>query len=120
LGYVGLGVVSPSALSKEFWQYDASSDTWQRKADLPAIERSNAIGFAIGDKGYLGFGINLLNSANPLNDFWEYNPDTDQWTAKQAFPGLARFDVAGFAIGNSGYIATGNPGSYNDFWRFNP
>lgn len=119
-GYVGLGIAHPSVISKQFWQYGASSDSWLRKADLPGSGRSDAIGFAIDNKGYVGFGANSFNGVSGLNDFWEYIPGTDQWTEKAVFPGTSRYDVVGFGIGNAGYIGTGNPGSYNDFWQFKP
>ena len=34
-----------------------------------------AIGVAIGDKGYIGIGYNLLELENSLKDFWEYVPE---------------------------------------------
>ncbi|HEY4798982.1 MAG TPA: hypothetical protein VII99_07905 [Bacteroidia bacterium] len=34
-----------------------------------------------------------------FNDFWEYDPSNNTWTAKANFGGSARFRATGFSIG---------------------
>jgi len=85
-----------------------------------SLPRNGAVGFSIGDKGYLGTGS---TSNALLKDFWEYNPATDSWTQKADFGGTARYWAVGFSIGTKGYIGTGytNAGTWSqDFWEYNP
>jgi hypothetical protein len=98
----------------------SGSNEWVKKTNLTGIARSAAVGFSIGDKGYIGTG-NDANS-NFLNDFWEYNSISNSWTQKANFPGGARHYAAGFSINGKGYLGTGfgNSGYYNDFWEYNP
>jgi N-acetylneuraminic acid mutarotase len=84
-GFVGSG---NSSLNKDneiylsdFWEYDVATDMWQQKKNLPSPRRSEAIGFALNGKGYLGLGLgktnNTSNSIVILNDFWQYEPDKE-------------------------------------------
>lgn len=119
-GYVGTGYYydgAPHTLN-DFWEYDPSTEIWTQKADLPAQERSNAIGFSLGDYGFLGIG-----SQNQI-DFWSYEPATDTWTQMAFFPGQARLGSLGLAIGNKGFVGLGyyvngsTPIYLNDFWQY--
>jgi len=44
----------------------------EKKASMPGVGRSSAVGFAINGKGYVALGRKDLNS-NTLNDCWEYD-----------------------------------------------
>lgn len=96
--------------------------TWVRKADLPGLGRTDALGFAIGNKGYIGIGDGY--GAPPmLQDFWEYDPINDSWTQKADFPGGPRTTAVGFGISaiGKGYIGTGDDDDvslYHDFWEY--
>ncbi len=83
------------------------------------MAREAAIGFAIGNKGYIGTGINNFTF---FQDFWEYNQATNSWTQKANFVGGARSLAVGFSIGSKGYLGTGwdNSNSLKDFWEYNP
>lgn len=89
-------------------------DTWTQKANFGGTARQYAVGFSIGNKGYLGTGGS--------NDFWEYDPYGDTWTQKADFGGTARVNAVGFSIGNKGYLGTGNTssGPVKDFWEYDP
>lgn len=97
---------------------------WVQKAEFPPLARHRAIGFSIGDKGYLGLGhINAggVNIAYP--DFWEFDKSTNSWTQKADFGGGTRFGAVGFSIGSKGYVGTGTSAAYvdfNDLWEYNP
>src|SRR5258706_7508251 len=41
---------------------------------LTGPARSNSVGFAIGNKGYISCGNDI--SFSPLNDLWEYTPSS--------------------------------------------
>ncbi len=83
-GYVGSGNSSPNStygiFPSDFWEYDVATDMWQQKKNLPSPIRSEAIGFALNGKGYLGLGVVTNNTSYPivaLNDFWQYEPDNE-------------------------------------------
>lgn len=96
-------------------------DFWLRKNDFAGLPRGDAIGFAIGNKGYLGMGV-TTSFFDPATDFWEYNPQTDSWTQKADFAGGPRFSGIGFAIDGKGYVGLGSvgnlPGRKKDFWEY--
>jgi len=130
-GYIGTGSGGMSG-SKDFWEYDTINDTWTRKADFPGEARHGAVGFSIGEKGYIGTGETGYISGDVyypsyFKDFWEYDPQTDEWTQKADFPGEARHGAVGFSIGEKGYIGTGSYWNYSgysvrfrDFWEYDP
>ena len=64
-GYIGTG-----NFTKDFWEYDPSSNTWTQKANFSGTARSSAVGFSIGTKGYIGTG----NDGTFRKDFWEFDP----------------------------------------------
>ena len=72
--------------------------TWTQKANFPGTLRTDAVGFSIGTKGYLGTG-GVAAGGPFFNDFWEYDPSNNTWTAKANFGGSARFRATGFSIG---------------------
>src|SRR5204863_10183419 len=57
-------------------EFDPIANTWSQKTDFGGNERENAVGFSIGNKGYLGTGFDAI--APFLDDFWEYTPATAQ------------------------------------------
>ena len=60
----------------------------------------------------------------PINEFWEYDPDQDQWTERATCPATARYGTIGFSIGNKGYLGGGPTNiAYHfasDFWEYDP
>ena len=79
------------------------------------------VGFSIGNKGYMGTGIDATYT--PKKDFWEYDPATNVWTQKADFPGATRQFAAGFSMGGKAYIGIGSDGYgryYKDFWEYDP
>ncbi|HKR04007.1 MAG TPA: T9SS type A sorting domain-containing protein [Bacteroidia bacterium] len=121
-GYIGLGdsTLSGSKLKNDLWEYDPSTNTWTQKANFGGTARYWAVGFNIGNKGYIGTGSTV---GTVYNDFWEYNPVNNAWTQKANFGGTARASAVGFNIGNRGYIGTGTGGGgvyKKDFWEYNP
>lgn len=110
---------------KDFYEYTPATDTWVKKSDFAGEERYQAMGFAIGNRGYLGTGVGL---SDYKDDFWEYNPGSDKWIPK-ANTSAKRFDSFGFAIGNKGYVSGGygHIGEEYDlnalttfFWEYSP
>lgn len=102
----------------DFWEYNPENNTWTKKADFGGEARIQAVGFSVGDKGYIGTG----GRSGYKKDFWEYNLSNDTWTRKADFPGIARWAAVGFSVGNKGYIGTGGNGTqyFKDFWEYDP
>ncbi len=121
-GYIGTGRYadhSGSSWLRDLWAYDPDTDTWTPKGDFEELERYDAVGFSIGDKGYIGTGTGP--GPTPRYDFWEYDPATDTWSQRADFPGAARSLAVGFSIGDKGYVGTGyNGGDRRDFWEYDP
>jgi N-acetylneuraminic acid mutarotase len=92
---------------------------WSSLSDFDGTPRSEAVGFVIDGKAYIGTGY---DGESRLKDFWEYNPELNYWTQKADLPGEARAAAVGFSIENKGYIGTGYNGEIklNDFWEFDP
>ncbi|TAL60059.1 MAG: hypothetical protein EPN85_08155, partial [Bacteroidetes bacterium] len=104
------------------WASCVAQGNWAQKADFAGINRHNAVGFSIGQKGYIGTG-RPYNIMPAYNDFWEWDKATNVWTQKADFAGAARAYAVGFSIGTKGYIGTGWDGVfgsyYQDFWEWN-
>jgi N-acetylneuraminic acid mutarotase len=123
LGYVTGGITSANFMST-LYEYNPATNLWTTKAPFPGIARYGGIGFAIGNKGYFGIG-NTGGALGPyLNDFYEYNPASNQWTQKATFPGTARYGGHGVATANLGYVGFGANENlnvlFNDWWEYNP
>jgi len=118
--YIGTGVTDKGLINK-FWRYDPESDNWSAIADLPSSSRKYAVGFSINGKGYIGLGntsFDYLSGSNNLNDFWEYNPETDTWAETASFPAGKRSGATAIVINNKAYVGFGN--EKNDLWEFSP
>src|ERR1041385_8539288 len=96
-------------LSLTLVSLSATADYWTRKADFGGTKRSEAVGFSIGTKGYIGLGDD--SSGFFKNDFWEYDPAINSWTQKADFIGTKRIGAIGFSIGSKGYVGTGDDGT---------
>ncbi|MBL7858505.1 MAG: galactose oxidase [Cyclobacteriaceae bacterium] len=119
--FVGLGYDGDEYLS-DFYVYDVELGFWSSLKNFPGTLRERAVTFSINGKGYIGLGYNRDLDKVELRDFWEYNPETDEWSRIADFGGTARYNAVGFAIGSLGYVGTGYDGkNYNsDFWQFDP
>lgn len=109
-------VFSPESL---FSQCD-----WTQRADFGGVPRYTALGFSIGNKGYIGTGSNAVSTY--YADFWEYRPSLDTWVQIASLPGAGRCGAFGFVINNLAYVGAGvsRSGSnwvyYNDFFKYDP
>jgi len=94
---------------------------WTQKPSFP-LARTQAVGFAINGKLYIGTGFN--SNGFSTDDFWEFDPGTNTWTQKADFPGNPRNSAVGFSINGKGYIGTGTTGqlgsAFSDFYEYDP
>jgi len=121
-GYIGIGDRDPFTdgnlpdYYQDFWEWDQSTNIWTKKADFPGNTRIGAVGFSIGNKGYIGLGSDGTTFSK---EFWEWDQVANVWTQKANFVGDGRSGAVSFSIGNKAYIGTGGDGSLcNDFWEW--
>lgn len=120
-GFVGLGYDGED-FRRSFYAYNPETNTWFQTESLggaigEGMERNVAAAFTIGNKGYIGTG----QGNDPfLNDFWEYNYNTNVWTPKPSVGGVDRRSGVGFTVSGKGYIGLGQDagGFKKDFWQF--
>jgi len=127
--YIGTGLADGNptmgiGATKDFWAWDPNTNSWTQKADFGGGERAYAVGFSIGNKGYVGTGEN--DNGNQ-NDFWEYDTSSNKWTQKTKYPGSTVEHAVGFSIGNKGYVGTGKlstgystSSQKKDFYEYDP
>ncbi|MFM9051853.1 MAG: Kelch repeat-containing protein [Bacteroidota bacterium] len=116
--YYGTGFTFSQDIRKDIWRYDAPLASWVQVADLPDI-RSNAFGFSLYGKGYIGCGTN----GSYRSDVWRYSPSDNSWTRVADIPGGSRVNASCFTIGNRAYVSGGqhSTGSvYADLWEYTP
>ena len=116
----GVGYYYSGGSINNFWRYDIALDDWIACASMPGSGRSDATGFVVGGKGYIGTGS---TGGTMLADLWQYDPVNDAWTQRASLPGVPRYRAAGFSIAEKGYIGFGSIGSTNgltDLWEYYP
>eukprot|EP01029_Cantina_marsupialis_P007250 TRINITY_DN179_c7_g1_i1.p2 TRINITY_DN179_c7_g1~~TRINITY_DN179_c7_g1_i1.p2 ORF type:complete len:671 (+),score=61.58 TRINITY_DN179_c7_g1_i1:3753-5765(+) len=100
------------------WEYMESTNEWI-KHDIPFEIKGFEICACTNDKGY-------VYTATNENNFWEFDPQTKQWTERMSFPGARRDGAAAFSLGNDIYIGTGvdfepyDDIAYRDFYCYKP
>ena len=89
---------------------------------FPGATRKLAAAFAAGNKGYVGLGF-ALEGEQDLHDFYEFNPETEDWRKVNDFIGPGRREAVSFEMGNMAYVGLGIDESGNgltDFWLYVP
>lgn len=79
--------------------------------------RTMAVGFSIGDKGYIGHGV--VPGPRTKFDFYEYDTTSNKWTKIEEC-GYAAGNSFTFSIENTGYVGTGFSDYGNQFWGYSP
>jgi N-acetylneuraminic acid mutarotase len=68
-GYVCVG--TRSGLDSEVWEYNPSLDAWEEKNAFEGAGREAAVGFTVGDRGYITTG---RSSTYRYDDLWQFDP----------------------------------------------
>lgn len=125
--YIGMGEGAGNRNLKDWWEYDIVSNRWTRKADLPGPARHHPFYFTVNGMAYLGLGhgSEQVDNKSIYQDFYQYNPETDQWKRMNDFPGMGRVAGTQFDYNGYGYILSGQgTNHYNlvtgEFWQYNP
>ncbi len=129
--YVGLG--SNTSNLGDWWEYDIINDVWSQKTNLPANERHHPYYFSIGNYAYVGFGhgsspgpgSNPFSNSDIYNDFYRYNPETNDWLQLSNFPSESRVAGTQFSYNGKGYLLSGDgddhgPLDSGELWEYNP
>jgi N-acetylneuraminic acid mutarotase len=121
-GYAGGGALNNK---RDFWEYDPATEIWTQKPDVPGgTDRTGAIAFAIGGKGYIGLGSFDVFTHPSKTDLWEYDPVINTWTKKADLPDTGRKEATCFVVNNKAYVVGGsiNYTGYNSahVWEYDP
>lgn len=118
--YVCSGRNPLAQLTTDLWQYDPTTNVWTEKDPLPSYPRRGAVGFTLGDYGFVGCG-QLQGAPTYLgNDFYAYHVPTETWYTMPSMPGPARTSSCAFVIGDNAYVGTGSaPSASLDFYSYN-
>jgi N-acetylneuraminic acid mutarotase len=139
LAYVGTGInpvtpnqkltsmykYTPSLINNSVYGYDSAVGSWSQVAAFPGQARSNAVGFTIGNTGYIGSGL-ANDGVTSLADFYSYNPSANTWSPIDSIhddsTSYPRFDAVAFGFDTTAYVMTGTNQLYyfSDVWRYSP
>ncbi|MFD2554320.1 Kelch repeat-containing protein [Sphingobacterium tabacisoli] len=118
VGYLATGILTTNERTKDAWTF--KNNLWSRIKEFGGEARNGAVGFSIDGKGYMGTGF---NGTDVLNDFWQYDPATNEWTKIADFPGEARYGAVAFTLNGIGYVGTGatkTQKTLKDFYKYDP
>jgi N-acetylneuraminic acid mutarotase len=126
-----IDIAYPSLPKNDFWRYDAATDSWQQKANLPydSSYLYQPFGFSLNGKGYISCGekYRLIGTVYDFSDEWktyEYDTTSNTWTQKANFPGAPRSGGVSFVLHNKAYCGTGGGNDYStgfdDFYKYDP
>ena len=68
-GYVLLG--TRATLDAGVWEYNPATDNWTQKNSFEGSVRDSAVGFALGNYGYVATG---RSSSLRFDDLWMFDP----------------------------------------------
>jgi len=96
------------------------AQTWTQLPDFPGSVRDDAASFTIGDKIYVGTGMDA--GFQLTNDWWSFDKQTETWSAIASLPATARQYCTGFSIVDTGYVFGGvdGTGALDQLWAYHP
>jgi N-acetylneuraminic acid mutarotase len=159
-----------SGLLNDLWEFDPSMNKWTWRSGSDTINQSGAYGVlgtpaagnVPGGRGYTavswidssgnlwffgGYGYDSTGTLGWLNDLWEFNPSTNQWTWRNGATTVSQPGVYGtlgtpaagnapggryaavnwtdgsgdfWLFGGNGYEPDTTAAYLNDLWQFNP
>ncbi len=92
-----------------FKSMDVNTGTQEELTPFPGLWRRGKMSFVFGTKGYVMGGERLINNEyQNVNDLWEYNFATDQWTYKGGVPGGNRSEGVAIVVNEKLYVGMGS------------
>lgn len=122
--YLGTGysLDSNDHYYRDFWEYNATTDSWTQKADYPGGTIYEGVAFAVGNYGYVGTGIDSAFTRH--NQFYKYDPASNTWSAVASLPTTGRYEAFATATATKGYVGLGHSLYDNfypkDLWEYDP
>jgi hypothetical protein len=116
--YVGTGMDAGFQLTNDWFSFSLSSQTWAPAVALPATGRQYCSGFALEQFGFLFGGVDMNG---PLNELWQFDATTGQWTQRAPLPAPGRYASAVIVSDNAAYICGGllaGGVATNEVWRY--
>ena len=97
-----------------------SAQPWQQLPDFPGTARDDAASFSIGNKIYVGTGMDV--GWGLTNDWWCFDAQTGNWAAIAAMPATPRQYCAAFTVYDTGYVFGGVDanGALSELWAYYP
>ncbi|MBP8823579.1 MAG: T9SS type A sorting domain-containing protein [Flavobacteriales bacterium] len=98
----------------------AHAQTWTQLPDFPGTARDDAASFTLGNKIYVGTGMEV--GWGLTNDWWCFDAATDTWSAMASMPTSPRQYCSAFTVNDTGYVFGGVDGSgaLNELWAYYP
>lgn len=125
--HVGLGDNRNDGNLKDWWVYNIETSTWTQAPDLPGLSRHHPYYFGLNGKAYAGFGHGnyVSGEIKVYNDFYVYDPQTNEWTQLNDFPGEGRVAGTQFSRNGKGYVLSGQDEQHvnflsGEFWEYTP
>ena len=119
--YVFAGRDSEGKPLNDLWRYTPTTDSWESLGTTPLKERVNATACVAGGKVYIGLGFNGQHGQDTcyLQDWWEFIPQTNQWTRLADYPNRYTDDATSFSGPNELYVGYGFFYNYRrDMFRY--
>jgi len=111
IAYVGFGhgnsVGGNLSIYNDFYKFDPATEEWTRLNDFPGEARVAGTQFDYNGKGYILSGDGDDHSFMEEGEFWEYEPQTDEWIQLTSHPGSSRWAPGNFVIDNHVYFMCG-------------
>lgn len=104
--YYGLRMGAGNSDTIYFASRDIATGQHTTLPAFPGIPVLDPLRFVIGNKGYLIGGRSPVNGI-PINQFWEFNFTTNQWTNKGNSPIGNREGATVFVANNKAYLGLG-------------
>jgi N-acetylneuraminic acid mutarotase len=112
-GYVTSGFDNNFEMRKDTWEYNPATNSWAPKADFPGAPRYYAVGFGLGEFGYIGTGSSGSGGSN-YSDFFKFAPGAEgtpgTWSEINPLKDKRQQAVA-FVIKDTAYVVTGTSNS---------
>ena len=169
MGGYGKDYAGNNGYQNDLWQYDPATTNWvwlkgsiyKNQAGVYGVKGTAATSNTPGARQYLsswslnnkfyiwgGYGrdnVGISGNSGGLNDLWQYDLATNNWTWLRGSNIINQFGVYGnqgvasvlnepgaryqatswntnvlYLMGGSGYASVGAPGALNDLWKYDP
>ncbi|MEX2589111.1 MAG: kelch repeat-containing protein, partial [Chitinophagales bacterium] len=120
--YAGFG--HGNGIFKDWYRYFPGDSSWRETTvtdTFPGQGRVAGTEFGHLDKGYVLSGDGDMHSRMDKGEFWEFDPETGEWTELTPHPRSGRWAPGSFVLGNMLYFLAGQDKQGNlrkDMWAY--